>query len=861
MRRIFTAYTILFGLLMLPFIVAATHNRAGEITYRHLGGYTYEATVLTYTFTPSPANRDSLTVNWGDGSAPSTVLLDQLVFLPNNVRYNTYVGVHTFPGPGTYRISMEDPNRNAGIINIPGSVNEPFYVESMLVINPFLGPNSSPVLLAPPIDNACNGHPFLHNPTAYDPDGDSLSYSLIICKGKFGDDIPTYSYPPSTNSLSIDPVTGDFLWDSPPVNGEFNIAILIEEWRNGVRIGYVIRDMQIFVAPCNNQPPVIAELRDTCVIVGDTLLLTVTATDPDNQQVTLSAAGGPLALTSAPATFPTVTGMGSVTGHFRWTPDCSAVRKQPYLVSFKAADNGVPVSLFDLESVFITVIAPAPDTIEANPVGKSMMVNWSPSPCSQASGYSLYRKIGPSSFVPGPCVTGVPAWTGYQKIASIQGVNNTLFIDDDNGAGLIHGLNYCYRVVADFPDGAQSLASHEVCNELVRDAPVITNISVNHTDSINGSIWVNWLPPEEIDTVAAPGPYKYLIYRAQQQSSNYIIIDSLTSLSDTSYVDSLINTLNVKFFYRIDLLNDRPGNRFVISSTERASSVYLKITPQDRSLDLAWEPVTPWVNLLYVIYRYNPVISLFDSIGVSATNFFSDINLNNGTSYCYYVKSYGTYGSPGIKDPLINLSQIACAIPVDNVGPCSPDLSVETNCITNTVSWGMPPESCGGDIAGYEIWYRPTLKADFSLIYFANSPYDTTFYHEMMPASVVGCYIVRGIDSSGNIGPFSEEFCIDDESCDRYRIPNVFTPNGDNFNDFLIPFPYSNVDRIDLKIMSRWGNEVFATTDPQINWDGTHQHNGAPLAEGVYYYVCDVWFIALEGYRKSTLKGVVQILR
>ncbi len=852
---------LLILLLLSPVLAFSTHNRAGEITYRHLGGYTYEVTVLTYTFTPSLANRDSLTVVWGDGTVPETIMIDQKIFLPNDVRYNTYVGTHTYPGPGTYTISMEDPNRNAGVINMPGSVNEAFYIETMLVINPFLGPNSSPVLLAPPIDNACVGQPFMHNPTAWDPDGDSLSYQLISCRCENGWKCKSYTDPPAPNYLGIDPVTGDFIWDYPMMNGEYNIAILIEEWRFGIRIGYVIRDMQIFVTACNNQPPVIAEINDTCAIVGDTLELTVTATDPNNDFITLNAAGGPLILPSSPATFPEISGYSPLTGTFRWTPDCSAIRKQPYLVTFKAVDNGIPISLFDLESVFITVIAPPPDTLLAYPIGKTMMVDWSISPCSGASGYSLYRKVGPSSFVPGPCITGVPAWTGFQKIATIPGINNTLYIDDDNGAGLIHGLNYCYRVVADFPDGAQSLASVEVCSELHRDMPVITHVSVRNTDTVNGAILVDWIVPSEIDTIIAPGPYQYLLYRSPANLQNYQLIDSFPSLTDTSYIDTLFNTRDAGYFYRIDFYNNQPGNRFLIGSTDRASSVFLQITPQDRHADLSWNPITPWLNLLYVIYRFNPLTSQFDSIGSTSLRTFTDLNLNNGESYCYYLMSIGTYGSPSITDPLINLSQIACVIPLDNTGPCPPPLHVTTDCITNSVVWGLPPFECGNDVAGYEVWFTRHPDSDYERVFISTSPYDTIFHHLMEPASIVGCYKVRGIDSSGNIGPFTPPFCIDSDTCDSYRLPNVFTPNGDDFNDLLIPFPYANVERIDLKIMSRWGNQVFSTTDPDIHWDGTHQKTGEKLSAGVYFYVCDVWFYSLEGIRKRTLSGIVHLMR
>ena len=76
------------------------------------------------------------------------------------------------------------------------------------------------------------------------------------------------------------------------MQGEYNIAILIEEYRHGVKIGSVIRDMQIIIMACNNHVPEIISLDDTCINAGDTLVFKVSARDPDaNQVVTLTAIG------------------------------------------------------------------------------------------------------------------------------------------------------------------------------------------------------------------------------------------------------------------------------------------------------------------------------------------------------------------------------------------------------------------------------------------------------------------------------------------------------------------------------------------------------------------------------------------
>ena len=178
----------LFGVLLTllcSFSLFATHQRAGEISYVYISGLTYEFTITTYTYTPSLADRPEIDITWGDGTT-STVPRSQKINMPNNISKNVYVTQHTFSAAGTFHVSFEDPNRNAGIVNIPNSVEIPFFIETIIVINPFIGGNSSPQLLNPPIDNGCTNVIYYHNPGAYDPDGDSLSYSLIDCRGTDG---------------------------------------------------------------------------------------------------------------------------------------------------------------------------------------------------------------------------------------------------------------------------------------------------------------------------------------------------------------------------------------------------------------------------------------------------------------------------------------------------------------------------------------------------------------------------------------------------------------------------------------------------------------------------------------------------
>ncbi len=858
----------LLSLLFISTLVFGTHQRAGEITYTAISDLKYEFRIVTYTYTPSPADRPELLVNWGDGTF-TMVQRTQKINLPNNISRNVYAGAqHTFPGQGAYTISLEDPNRNYGVLNIPNSVNVPFFLQTELVINPFLGPNNSVQLLAAPVDNGCVNSIYLHNPAAYDVDGDSLSYKLTVCRGAGGLPIPGYVYPnqlisePPT-TFEIDSVTGTILWDKPLLQGEYNIAFLVEEWRSGVRIGYVTRDMQITVIACANQPPIIAPLQDYCVVVGDTLSFEVSATDPNNDRLSLRALGGPLILSQNPAVFPSATGQGIVQSTFSWAPVCSHVQLQPYQVVFTAKDTLNFPQLVDIKTVNIQVISPAPENFSASPVGNTIHLSWKKAICPQVFKYELYRRNGYYGYIPQPCETGVPSYTGYVKIADIQGIADTTFIDNNNGNGLIHGIDYCYLVVAFFPDGSKSIASQEACASLNKDVPIITNVSVDVTAQSTGEIYLAWSKPTELDTILYPPPYHYLITRANSANpASLTVSDSTLNINDTIYIDKQLNTKDNTYIYRIDLYSQPLTNRFFIGSTQVARSMFLTLDPSDRALTLNWNVNAPWQNDFYTIYRQNPETLAFDSIGFSTTNTFRDKELENGIPYTYFIRSTGNYSAPGIVSPIINFSQITTGIPMDIVPPCPQILTVETICdaVENRLSWTNPAD-CPSDIARYYVFYSSQLGGELMLLDSINDPFTTNYIHKNL-SSIAGCYGIIAVDSVGNRSEINDPlFCIDINQCGTYRLPNVFTPNEDNYNDRFKAFAFTSVETINLTVFNRWGRIVYQTTDPWFRWDGKNQENNKDCSEGVYFYVCDVFEIQLEGLTKRTLTGSVTILR
>ena len=68
----------------------------------------------------------------------------------------------------------------------------------------------------------------------------------------------------------------------------------------------------------------------------------------------------------------------------------------------------------------------------------------------------------------------------------------------------------------------------------------------------------------------------------------------------------------------------------------------------------------------------------------------------------------------------------------------------------------------------------------------------------------------------------------------RVQVANVITPNGDGMNDTWKVLSDCKIREFDLRIFNRWGQLVFSSDNANIAWDGTL--NGAPAADGIYYY-------------------------
>ena len=122
-------------------------------------------------------------------------------------------------------------------------------------------------------------------------------------------------------------------------------------------------------------------------------------------------------------------------------------------------------------------------------------------------------------------------------------------------------------------------------------------------------------------------------------------------------------------------------------------------------------------------------------------------------------------------------------------------------------------------------------------------------------------YEVQVIDSNGCVG--TDEINVFVNTKRNVFIPNVFSPNGDAYNERFKIFTGSGVSAINyFRIYDRWGNLMYDENNLEPNlsgvgdWDGTYR--GKKLAPGVFVYLVEIDFI---DSRKIIYRGSITLLR
>ncbi|HYG40843.1 MAG TPA: T9SS type A sorting domain-containing protein [Cytophagales bacterium] len=364
-----------FIFILNSFCSLATHLKGGEITYKSIDRSTRTYSIkLTIYRDVQGVDQPNATLNFGDGTACDIVDLSRRIQVEPDTEILNFFFTHSFPADGSYIISFNEENRNENINNINdgNSVQISFYIESKIVIDAFT-PNDSFIFHERPILEGFTGNDFSHTIAGLDPEGDSLSFEFLTprafkegngCETGTAFEVPNYKFPNHPNfyegsdipqELSINPFSGNIIWNQPGKTGEYSIAVKVSEFRNGRLVGYSVRDFQIVITESDYYIEIekvdTVKLKEFNVIdleEGEPLELKVRLKNSP-LYINLKLEAYSELLIDENAAFETYDSADYKLGKFSFEFDSTLIRDNPYIITFMGSlINPIGVSRKDL---------------------------------------------------------------------------------------------------------------------------------------------------------------------------------------------------------------------------------------------------------------------------------------------------------------------------------------------------------------------------------------------------------------------------------------------------------------------------------------------------------------------------------
>jgi gliding motility-associated-like protein len=278
--------TKFFVLSILAFIassnlVKATHVAGADISYENVGVDSFLVTVNIFEDCGGAATvGQTITVNFTNTcglagfnlSFPQTSVTEvsQLCASeqPNSTCNNgnlpgmlqkVYQRLVVMPACNAWTITWGIANRNASV-NLDPAGNTLFFAVTASANTLDSPTNNSPKFNAQPIPYVCANQLVNYSFGVSELDGDSLVYSFTDPLGGSAANPTILNYQPGYTVLQplpgivIDPITG-LLTFTPTTLGSFVVVVMVQEYQNGVLIGFVKRDIQFVVRSCINTAP------------------------------------------------------------------------------------------------------------------------------------------------------------------------------------------------------------------------------------------------------------------------------------------------------------------------------------------------------------------------------------------------------------------------------------------------------------------------------------------------------------------------------------------------------------------------------------------------------------------------------
>ncbi len=408
---------ILVWLLGVNLVSNATHIVGGEFEIQHIEGDQYLFRQIQYfdvvNGNPQAKDREIIASIFRkrDNVFIRSVLLplrsenfvpytnpvctnDRLI--TNRLVYSAEIRLNAslFSDPGGYYLVWERCCRNNIINNIvnPDETGQTFYLEFPAIRRDGIEfRNSSPQLFPPLSDYACVNRFYYVDFRGTDPDGDSLSYSLVApLNSSTFEPLPTPTPAPHPNvtwvaginstfqvpgNPTLDINDKGFLTVVPSEEGLFVFSVRCEEFRNVEKIGEVIRDFQLFVIDCpdpGNPPEIQAKAPGSDIFVAelDTIRLALEDSKCFDFNIVDKDGSETITMRAEPVNFEADlnTILSTDIGYLNIAedtlgiqvclPDCPYLQGEPFIIDIIAQDFTCPQPLMDTMRLIVLVEPP-----------------------------------------------------------------------------------------------------------------------------------------------------------------------------------------------------------------------------------------------------------------------------------------------------------------------------------------------------------------------------------------------------------------------------------------------------------------------------------------------------------------------